>query len=349
MVKTLKLKDNFAVLLTDETQRMYFTGFKSSFGYVIVTKTKTAFFTDKRYAYAAENNLKVKGIEVFVFSGLDEIKKYLTELGIKTIGIDYTLTTVDEFKSLKALGFKFKDVSEKLNKLFAVKNPEEIKLIKKACFIAEKSFYEILPFVKKGITEKQLANELEYAMLKNGAEKTSFDTIVAFGANSAVPHHETGDTVLTENQPVLIDFGCKVGGYCSDCTRTFFFGEPTEEFVNAYEATLKANIEAENKVTCGMTCKQADAVARDVLGSYGLADAFTHSLGHGIGINIHEYPYLSPKRGDAVLKNKMVFSIEPGVYFDGKFGIRIEDTVTLSGGKIKRLFNDDKNLIKINI
>lgn len=349
MVKTLKLRKGFAVLLTDETQRAYFTGFKSSFGYVAVTQTQTAFFTDKRYAYAAENTLKDTGIQVYIYTSLDDIKNYLVGLGVKTVGIDYTLTTVNEFKSLKALGFKFKDVSEKLSKLFSVKNSEEIKLIKKACKIAEKSFYEILPFVKKGVTEKQLANELEYAMLKNGAEKTSFDTIVAFGANTAVPHHETGDTVLTENQPVLIDFGCKVGGFCSDCTRTFYYGEPSLEFANAYEATLKANLEAEDKISAGMTCKQADAVARDVLDTYGYAEAFTHSLGHGIGINVHEFPYLSPKRGDAVLKNKMVFSIEPGVYFDGKFGIRIEDTVVLMGGKVQRLFNDDKNLIKINI
>lgn len=349
MVKTLNLKGNFAVILTDESERMYFTGFKSSFGYVVITKNKTAFFTDKRYVYAAEESLKNTGIQVFVYTGLDAIKNYLTNLEVKTVGIDYSLTTVEEFKSLKALGFKFKDVSSRLAKVFSVKNSEEVKLIKKACAIAEKSFYEILPFVKKGITEKQLANELEYAMLKNGAEKTSFDTIVAFGANTAVPHHETGDTILTENQPILIDFGCKVGGYCSDCTRTFFYGTPDSEFVKAYDAVLEANIKAEENITLGMTCKQADSIARDVLSSYGLADAFTHSLGHGIGINVHEAPYLSPRGVSEILKNKMVFSVEPGVYFDGKFGIRIEDTVVLTSGKVKRLFNDEKFLIKINI
>jgi len=348
MRQTVKLKENEAVLLTDAAQRRYVTGFESSFGYLVITAEKTAFFTDKRYLYAAKNKLEAQGVVTEQFTGLDGVKAFLDAQGVRKLFIDYSLVTLDEFAKLKTLGVKFKDACEKLNSAFAVKTKEEIESIKKACKIAETAFYGVLPLVKKGITEKQLANELEYKMLLLGAEKVSFDTIVAFGANTAVPHHETGDTSLKENTPVLIDFGCKVNGYCSDCTRTFFYGNADDEFRRAYNAVLEANVVAEETVKTGFTGAEADAIARDILGKYGMADAFTHSLGHGIGINIHEYPYLSPKGGDKLL-NGMVFSDEPGVYFEGKFGIRIEDTVTLAGGKVKRLFTGDKNLIEINI
>lgn len=348
-MKKFKLGKNKALLLTDEAQRMYFTGFKSSFGYVFVSDSEIAVFTDKRYLFACKKAIESQFVKVFEFNGLDGLKQYLDNNAIKTLYLDYTLETVSNFKQYKSFGVKLKDASEKIEKAFSIKSAFEIKNIKKACDIAEKAFYNILPFVKKGITEKQLANELEYEMLKLGAEKTSFDTIVAFGQNTAVPHHETGETVLEENTPILIDFGCKVNGYCSDCTRTFYYGQPSKEFERAYEAVLEANLLSEDNIKAGFDTKQADAVARDCLKKYGYAEAFTHSLGHGIGINVHEFPYLSPKRAGDILKNGMVFSIEPGVYYDGKFGIRIEDTVYLSGGKVKRLFKDDKKLIKINI
>ncbi len=331
-------------LIIDEKQRQYFLGFHSTFGYLLLAD-KTYFYTDSRYLYSAKECLEKEGVCVLEYKGLGAIKSLLEEKGIKTLGIDYNLTTLSEFKSLKTLGVKFKDVSAKLEKLFSVKNATELKLIKKACDIAQKAFYETLPFIKKGVSEKQVANHLEYNMKRLGAEKVSFETIVAFGKNSAVPHHETSDAVLEDNQPILIDFGCVYKGYCSDCTRTMFFGKPTEKFLTSYSATLKANLNAEEKITAGINGKVADAYARDILKEVNLADYFTHSLGHGIGVNVHEYPYLSPKKQDNILKNGMVFSIEPGVYFDGEFGIRIEDTCVLKAGKVQRLFNDDKNLI----
>lgn len=348
-MKTLKLGKNEAVILTDPAERQYFTGFESSFGYLVMTAEAVAFYTDKRYLYAADNLLSHEGVKVEQFTGMEKIKEFLTRNCVKTAGIDYSLTTLSEFAELKKLGVRFKDAGKKLSAVFAVKDKEEIKNIKKACEIAERAFYDTLPFVKSGITEKQLANELEYRMHVLGAEKVSFDTIVAFGENTAVPHHETGSAKLEKNMPVLIDFGCKVNGYCSDCTRTFYFGVAPEDFKKAYAAVLEANLKAEAEIKAGCDAAAADKIARDVLKGYGMDNAFTHSLGHGIGVNIHEYPYLSPKGEGKKLKNGMVFSIEPGVYFDGRFGIRIEDTVILSGGSIKRLFTDDKNLTEINI
>ena len=196
------------------------------------------------------------------------------------------------------------------------------------------------------MTENEVAAELEYLMRKNGASGTSFDTIVAFGENSSVPHHETGLRKLNYGDIVLIDFGCKYNGYCSDCTRTFLFGDDKkhDDFKSAYEKVLEAHLIAKQKITNDITGKQADAYARDCLKKYGLDKYFTHSLGHGIGINIHEFPAISPKSEDTLL-NGMVFSDEPGVYFEGKFGIRIEDSVMLDCGKVVSLTDSDKNLI----
>ena len=196
------------------------------------------------------------------------------------------------------------------------------------------------------MSENEVAAELEYLMRSYGASGTSFSTIVGFGKNSSIPHHETGEDKLKFGDIILIDYGCKVGGYCSDCTRTFLFGDDKKhgEFKKAYSRVLEAHMAAKEKITDGVTGREADAFARDYLRGFGLDKYFTHSLGHGIGINIHEYPMLSPKSLQ-VLKNGMVFSDEPGVYFEGNFGIRIEDTVTLYGGAVQSLTDSDKNLI----
>ncbi len=345
MDKSFKLKSGEALLLTDESERRYFIDFDSSFGYVLITAEERVFYTDKRYLSAAKDKLANWTVEQF--TGLDAIAERIRRAGAKSVLIDYSVTTLEEYNKLKKMKFRFKDAGRRLESLFAVKSKTEIERIAKACSIAEKAFYSTLRYVEEGMTEKALANILEDNMHRYGADKVSFETIVAFGENSAVPHHKTGNTKLRKDMPVLIDFGCVYEGYCSDCTRTFFFGEPDDAFVDAYAAVLEANKKAEAEIRTGMGFAAADKIARDVLAQHGMAEAFTHSLGHGIGVKIHEYPYISPKGGTAKLKSGMVFSIEPGVYYDKKFGIRIEDTVVLKGG-VKRLFKDEKNLILIN-
>ena len=346
MEKTFRLKKGEALLLTDETQRRYFTGFESSFGAVLITAEGRSFYTDKRYLSAAKAELREKGWNVEEFVSYEAIGRRAAAEGAKSALIDYSHTTMTEYAALKGMKLRFKDAKRRLESLFAVKDRREIACIARACDIAEKAFYKTLSFVKEGITEKELANALEANMLALGADKTSFDTIVAFGANSAVPHHKTGNDRLKRDMPVLVDFGCMADGYCSDCTRTFFFGEPSDEFVDVYAAVLEANLEAEKKIRTGTELAAADKIARDVLEKKGYKAAFTHTLGHGIGTRIHEYPTLGPKSAGK-LKSGMVFSIEPGVYFDGKYGVRIEDTVVLKGG-VKRLFKDEKNLILID-
>ncbi len=347
----MKFADYDLCLITDEKERMYFLGFAATDGYVVHSKNKTAFVVDRRYYYAAKKQLEPKGFEVVCGSDYSYLREAVVSTEARVLGIDFGVTTLRQKAAIeKALpGIELFDVGPELEYEASVKHPEEIRTIAKACAIAEKSFMETLPFFEVGVTESDIAAELEYRFKKNGASDKSFDTIVAFGANSAVPHHATGKTKLKDNMPVLMDFGCIYSGYCSDMTRTMYYGQPSKEFLTAYKAVYEAHFAALDNVKAGMTGKEADAIARDVLAKYGFADYFTHSLGHGIGVHIHEFPYLAPSaRGVCELENGMVFSDEPGVYFDGKFGIRIEDSCYMKDGKVHTFMKEDKHLIVLD-
>ena len=276
----------------------------------------------------------------------NEAFEFLKSTGKKDLYIDYTKTSISEAEEYGELGFSLKDCSKDMVASMKIKSDEELKNIKKACAIAEASLKCVLPLIKEGISELELAAALEAEFKKHGASNPSFETIVAFGKNAAVPHHETGSTRLKNNECVLIDFGCLYKGYCSDMTRTFFYGKPDKQFKKAYEAVLEAHLAAEKGIYAGIECVAADKIARDILEERGYGKYFTHSLGHGIGVNIHEPPAVSPK-GKGTLENKMVFSIEPGVYLDGKFGIRIENTVTLRGGKVVPFMKTTKKLVTL--
>lgn len=332
--------DAQAAVTSQEDLRLYLTGFQSSFGYVVTDENGTSFYTDPRYLEGANLALSGKGIAVKEYRSLEEILQ-----SYKKIAVPLDRTLYPEYVKLKSFGVELVDSTAAFTQAMAVKEDYELESIGKACEITDRAFESLLPVVKEGMSENEIAAELEYLMRKYGASGTSFDTIVAFGEGSSVPHHETGSRKLKFGDIVLIDFGCKVSGYCSDCTRTFLFGDDGkhDDFKKAYARVFEAHMQVKQRLTAGMTGKQADAIARDYLANYGLDRYFTHSLGHGIGVNIHEYPRLS-SRSDDELVNDMVFSDEPGVYFAGEFGIRIEDTVTLKDGKVISLTDSDKKL-----
>ncbi len=320
-------------MITDAKQRLFCTGFSSTAGHVILTQSSKTFVVDSRYFFAAKRRLSRKGIEVISGADFSHLRGVLEREGATSLGIDFSLTTVSEYERLKTLGVELIDIHGEMEKAMAVKTEDELKSIERACKIAQKAFIDALGAVKVGMTERELAAELEYCFKKYGASDKSFDTIVGFGANSAVPHHETGEARLKYNSPVLMDFGCIYNGYCSDMTRTFWFGDkPTEEFKKAYKSVLRSHLAAYVQAEAGMTGAQIDKIARNILTEDGYGSRFTHSLGHGIGVNIHEYPWVSPKKENTV-EDGMVFSIEPGVYLNGRFGIRIEDTVVMQGGR----------------
>ena len=341
--KILQAANVDAVYFSKEYLMRYAVGFEAENGCVIADSTGTTLYTDKRYIEAAEKLLtgEAKATLYSQKEVLDRLASY------PSVGISFKETSHVEYLALEKAGVKLVNIDDALANVMAKKEGWELENIQKACEIAEDAFLSLLPQIKEGMMETEVAALLEYEMRKRGAQGVSFATIVAFGAHGAVPHHETGTSKLAFGQPVLIDFGCKVNGYCSDITRTFLFGDngQNEQFKKAYQAVLTAHNLVQEKLTSGMTGKEADAIARDYLTEQGYGEYFTHSLGHGIGLNIHEFPSVS-LRGETKLEDGMVFSDEPGVYLAGEFGIRIEDTVTLKNGKVKSFMSKtDKNLI----
>ena len=330
--KILQLSGCEAVYTSCLYQLRYITGLEPENGCVVVDASGVTLYTDMRYMEAAEKLLKGTDVTPVLYKQ-EELFKRLA--GYESVGISFDQTTHVEYLALEKAGAKLQNIDDAYTQAMTVKNEWELSNIAKACEIAEDAFLALLPQIKEGMTETEVAALLEYEMRKLGAQGLSFDTIVAFGAHAAVPHHETGLEKLKFGDEILIDFGCKVNGYCSDITRTFLFGDDGkhEGFKKAYASVLKAHNLAKEKITAGMTGKEADTIARESLKADGYGDLFTHSLGHGIGLNVHEKPAVSP-RGEQILQNGMVFSDEPGVYSAGEYGIRIEDTVTLKDGKI---------------
>ena len=344
-MKTIALKKGEAARITDRLTRKYLAGFDLAEG-VLILGEKPAYFTDARYFYAAKDKIAPAGAEPILYTGTDVLKNYVEKNGIKTLYIDYDRTTVSECERYKTFGAEIKNCSEELMQLRMIKSEEELACVKKACEIIQEAYHNAIKLAKTGVTEKEIADKIRSEIIRLGGEGESFETIVAFGANAAVPHHETGETKLTENTAILVDTGALFNGYCSDLTRMAFFGTPDEEFKNAYDAVLTANLTAFDKIVGGMSGKDADAIAREVLKQRGYGDYFTHSLGHGVGLEIHERPNVSPRSRDNLEENA-VFTVEPGVYLNGKFGIRIEDTATIKNGKAERLFTDSKELFVI--
>ncbi len=342
-MRNLDIEKGCALILTDRLNRKYVCGVDIAEGVVVVTDSVTA-FTDARYFYAAEKSLKNYGVTCKLYKGIDTLENFIKENGVKKILVDYRTTTLREYEEYKSFNLEISDGAFIIEKARSIKDGFEIESTISACEIAQNAYHTAIKTVKEGVTELELKDKIESIMLGFGADEIAFDTIVAFGANSAVPHHQTGETKLEKDTVILVDMGCKVNGYCSDLTRTAFFGKPSKKFTDCYEAVLRANLIAEEKIVSKVSCKTADSYAREYLKQKGLDEYFTHSLGHGLGLEVHEYPTLSP-RSDVMLDDGMIFTIEPGTYFDGQFGIRIEDTVILKNGKLERLFTDDKNLM----
>ena len=342
--KVLELSKVDAVYVSCEHLLRYLTGFEAENGCAIVDKTGTTFYTDRRYIEAAEKFFKGSDVTPVLYSQ----KEVLARLaGYESVGVSFVWTPHIEFLALEKAGAKLVDINGAFDEATSVKNSYELSCIQKACEIAEDAFLALLPEIKEGMTETEVAALLEYNMRKLGAQGLAFPTIVAFGAHAAVPHHETGTTKLVFGDEILIDFGCRVNGYCSDITRTFLFGDDGkhEEFKKAYNAVLKAHELVKTEAKAGMTGKDVDGIAREYLKTQGYGELFTHSLGHGIGLNVHEAPSVGP-RGEVPLLDGMVFSDEPGVYVVGQFGIRIEDTVCLENGKIKSfMYKTNRNLV----
>lgn len=331
-----------AALVITASNTFYLSGYESTNCRILITNDKDYFFTDMRYLEEAKNAIGDR-FEVLL-GGDEEIKGIVDDLGVKALGVEENVS-YGEYRSLEELfkGVEFVAVDEAFSKIRAIKTEREISLIKTAQSVTETAFNEILPFIKEGVTEIEIAARLEYIMLKNGCE-LAFDSIVAFGENGSKPHAHRSERKLRRGEFVTMDFGAKYKGYCSDMTRTVALGAVDERKARAYNAVLEANKLAEKAIKIGEKCCDIDAVARNYLAKFSLDKFFSHSLGHSVGVDIHEMPAFSP-RCDEVLKEGMIITVEPGVYLEGDFGLRIEDMALVTKNGAEILTHADKNLI----
>lgn len=331
-----------AALVITASNTFYLSGYESTNCRILITNDKDYFFTDMRYLEEAKNAIGDR-FEVLL-GGVEEIKGIVDDLCVKALGVEENVS-YGEYRSLEELfkGVEFVAVDEAFSKIRAIKTEREISLIKTAQRVTETAFNEILPFIKEGVTEIEIAARLEYIMLKNGCE-LAFDSIVAFGENGSKPHAHRSERKLRRGEFVTMDFGAKYKGYCSDMTRTVALGAVDERKARAYNAVLEANKLAEKAIKIGEKCCDIDLVARNYLAKFSLDKFFSHSLGHSVGVDIHEMPAFSP-RCDEVLKEGMIITVEPGVYLEGDFGLRIEDMALVTKNGAEILTHADKNLI----
>lgn len=322
-----------AVLITDEKNQRYAAGFPFTDGAVLVARQGAWLVTDSRYVEAAE---KTAGgyIEVCTFSGGQSLSEKLKELvdkaGVKTLGVEEEkLSCAAAGRYRKALGTELKSAQSIFTRLRAAKSREELENIVAAQRISERALEETLPFIKPGISEKEIAAELVYRMLRHGSEGNSFDPIVVTGAKSSMPHGVPGRETVAEGDFVTLDFGSLMGGYCSDMTRTFAVGHATEEMKNVYSLVLEAQKAGIAAARAGIAGKEIDAAGRKVIDAAGYGAYFGHGFGHSLGLDIHEGPNANP-REERLMPVGAVISAEPGIYLPGRFGVRIEDILYLT-------------------
>jgi len=315
-------------------------------GFVLITKNNQYVITDRRYSHAVKTNLP--NFELLEISGNNSFTTLLQDAinlhKISVLGIEENDLTVHEHKKVLLTIKNTKHFD--LRKLRILKTKDEIRKIKNACLVGDKAFLNVLKKIKSGMTEKELAFEIEHFIKKEKCG-LSFPTIVAFGKHAAIPHHKTGNKKLKENELILIDFGVKYENYCSDMTRTIFYGKAAKQQKNAYKVVKEAQEKAIKQFNITKNAKDLDEAARSYIASKGYS-SMPHSLGHGIGLQVHEAPSLSPNSND-ILSEGMVFSIEPGIYFPDKFGIRIEDLFAIENNKLKQLTKSSRSLIELKI
>ena len=325
-----------AVLLTSDENVYYFSGFTGDSTEVLVTTSGTFLFTDFRYTEQAEKEaLDCEVIETKAANRMTEIDVRLKKNSVSTLGIEKNTMAVATFeKCQKALSVKrYLDVTNEIAALRTIKSPFEIDLMSKAAKISDDVFLALVSQIKMGISEMDINAELTYLFNKQGCG-LSFTPIIASGENSSLPHAPITDRTIQNGDFLTIDFGCKMGKYCTDCTRTVGIGGLAKEQEKVYSIVKFAQVEALNAIKPGMTSGDLDAVARGIISDAGYGDNFGHSLGHGVGLDIHEFPGVGNGM-TTLLEPGMVITIEPGIYIKNKFGVRIEDMcyVTENGGK----------------
>ena len=332
-----------AFYISGEPNVAYFTGKKGNDCALYVSQNDAVIITDFRYREMAQSLTWLDYYEIGIGRSVFDFinSRFEKKIGIEKDRIRLALAL--EFKE-KCPSKEFVPEEDIVLALREVKDEYEIEATRAACSISMKAFDHMCGYLRPGLTEREAAAELEYFMRKNGAEELSFDTILITGAKTSLPHGVPGDDVIKKGDFVTMDYGCKVGGYCSDETRTVAIGQPTQEMIDVYNVVLEAQLAACNKIHAGLTGKECDAFARDVIEKAGYGEFFGHSLGHGTGLEIHESPRYSQTNNEPI-KAGTIVSIEPGIYLPGKFGVRIEDLALVTETGIINFVTAPKELI----
>lgn len=339
-----------AILAADPYNIRYLSGFRGGSGYLFLTKERSVLLTDSRYTTQARE--ETEGCEILEVSGQRPYETCLKELceqeNVSLLGFEDTFMTYFQVEKLrKEIGVqKWQALGEKLNQLRIIKSSKELECIRRAEAIGDEAFSYILGELRPGMTEIEAALLLEGAMRKKGAEGLSFDTIVASGLHSAMPHAIPDEKQIEAGDFVTMDFGCIYQGYCSDMTRTVVMGKASQKQRELYQVVLEAQEKALELICAGRTGREVDEVARGHIAAAGYGAYFGHGLGHSLGLFIHEEPRLSP-REERVLEPGMVMTVEPGIYIPGFGGVRIEDLVEIKEAGCENYTHSEKRLIEL--
>lgn len=335
-----------ALLISSPFNRRYVTGFTGTAGWAVITQEQAWLVTDFRYVRQAEQ--QAMEFEVVQHGGepLEFIREKLSTAGVKKMGFEKHHVPFADYEAYERTftGIELAPTGNVIEKLRGIKDEEEQRCIRKAIEITEQAFAFILGVMKPGVTEREVATELEYFMRKKGAVSSAYPTIVASGARSALPHGLASDKPLGMNEFVTLDFGANYDGYCSDLTRTVFIGKPTERHREIYGIVLDANKSVLEGLKPGMTGKEGDALAREYISRRGYGEYFGHGLGHAFGLEIHELMRFSKQTEDR-LEPGMIMTVEPGIYLPDFGGVRIEDDILITDTGIEVLTTSNKELI----
>lgn len=335
-----------ATWVTKPEDIYYYSGFTGSTGSALITEGALYFFADFRYTKQVSQ--QCVGYTIKEVSAKKNTMDHLKELVVGTLAYEDQYMSVSEYNALKSaiLEERLVPLKNTITVLRAIKDEEEIVNLRQAAAIADKGFLHVLDIVKPGMTEKELALELEFFMRKQGASGLSFTTIVASGIRSSMPHGVASDKVIEKSDMLTLDFGCMYNGYCSDMTRTFVVGTADERQKELYNIVLETQLKVLEAIKPGAHCKEIDALSREIIGGYGYGEFYGHGLGHGVGLEIHELPVLNGT-SEFVLEENMVVTDEPGIYLPDFGGVRIEDTVLVTKDGYDLISRSTKEFIEI--
>ena len=340
-----RLHDNEAAFISGYPNIFYYSGFTSPDAYLLISHDAQYIITDSRYTIQAR--VQADGFELFDVK--DGFERVFSKINAKYIGFEENAMSVREYKKLRTKLGENRDFVE-MNKLISeqrkIKDKDEINKISEAERIGDEAFLHTLKKIKAGVSEKEIALDLEIFMKKQGALSLSFETIVASGARSAMPHGVASDKIIENGDLLTLDFGCIFEGYCSDMTRTIVVGKADEMQKSIYNTVLKAQEAAIGAAREGTPCDQVDEAARSIINDAGYGKNFGHGLGHGVGIEIHESPSFTPRCSEK-LRDGHVITVEPGIYVDGFGGVRIEDLIVIENGVARNLTHAPKELIEL--